>query len=113
MQISSPFADNGQMKALHPRFRFHTGDWLTRHLVVTHCQAISRSFARLGEDPDLKILENYRNRQKRNKQKESQKALKNRRNKPYRRLLLPKPKVSVPILHFQQVDVLGSPALLQ
>ena len=53
------------MKELHPRFRFHTRDWLTRHLLIQHCQAMARWFAKIGDDPDLKVYENYMNNQKR------------------------------------------------
>ena len=69
-------ADNGQMKELHPWFRFHMGDWVTCHFAVTHCQVMSRSFTRLGDDPDIKIYEWFMNQQRRNQQNETQKALK-------------------------------------
>lgn len=82
------------MKNLHPRFRFHTGDWLTRHLVVKHCQAKSRRFAKIGDDPDLKVYEDYMNNQKRQKQKDAQQALRKHRVAPRKRLLFPGPKVS-------------------
>jgi len=62
--VLSPFADSNQMKALHPRFKFHTGDWLTRHFLINHCQVMSKSFATLGDDPEIKIYQDYRNRLK-------------------------------------------------
>ena len=43
------------MKELHLRFRFHTGDWVTWHLVIMHCYSMSRLFAKDGPDPDLEI----------------------------------------------------------
>lgn len=58
------FANSDQMKELHPRFNFHTGNWLTRHFVMNHCQVKSKSFANLGVDPDVKIYQNYKNRLK-------------------------------------------------
>ena len=85
------------MKDLHPRFRWHTDDWLTRHLVLMHCQAKSRSFTRLGDDPDLKTYDNYMTNQRRKNLKE----LPNR-------LVLSRPKVSVSILCCQRADILES-----
>jgi hypothetical protein len=99
------------MKDLHPRFRFHTHDWLTRHLLIKHCQAILRSFVRLGDDPDLATYEEYMNKQKRKKQKEAQQTLKKRRIEPPGHLVLPGPKVSLSILCFQQANALESQSL--
>ena len=79
MQLPSPSVDNAQMKELHPRFRFHTGDWLTHHLVVTHCQAMSRSFHELGEDPDIMVYKRILNREE---QRESRRTLKPRIEPP-------------------------------
>ena len=89
------------MKELHPRFRFHTGDWLTRHLVVKHCQAKSRRFTKMGDDPDIKMYEDYMTSQKREKQKKAQKHL----VQPRKRLMLPGPKVSA-VLRFQYAEAL-------
>jgi len=55
IQLPSLFADITQMKELHPHFRFHTGDWLTHHFLVMHCQAMSWSFHDLGDDPDVTV----------------------------------------------------------
>ena len=91
--MSSPFADDEKMKALHPRFRFHNRDWLTRHLVVKHCQARNRWFAKAGPDPDLKIYDDYMNNQRRERQNKAQQVLKKRLVKPPKQLVLPGPKV--------------------
>ena len=85
------------MRDLHPRFRFHTGDWLVRHLVIKHCQSRSRFFAKVGDDPDLKIYEQYMIKQKQQKQKEAQQAIKRRHERhiePRKRAVLRGPKVS-------------------
>jgi len=66
--LPSPFADNAQMKEMHPRFRFHTADWLTHHLVVMHCQAMSRAFRELGQDPDVAVYEAILKKRKQNRQ---------------------------------------------
>ena len=76
------------MQELHPHFQFHTGDWLTRHLVLMHCQVMSKTFAQLGDNPDVKIYEKYMKKQRQNREKESQKALKKRRIEPPRHLVL-------------------------
>ena len=89
------------MKELHLRFLFHMRDWLTRHLVVMHCQAMSRSFARLGDDPDLEIYNRYMLKQRLFKQKDAQHALKKRRVEPPKQLTLPRQKVRVRILQLQ------------
>jgi len=86
-------ANSNKMKELHPHFRFHTGDWLTYHLIVTHCQAMNRTFAKLGDDPDLDIYQAYMKRQKHSKQKDVQQTLKRCRIEPTKRLVLPGQKV--------------------
>lgn len=97
------------MQELHPRFRWHTGDWLTRHLVLTHCQVMSRSFAKLGVDPDLAVYQNYLKKQKHDRV--TQEALKKRRIEPPRQLVLPGPMVCLSVLRFQQADALEPQAL--
>jgi len=98
------------MKELHPWFRYHTGDWLTRHMVIMHCQVMSRSFTELGANPDLEIYKNYMKKQEEKLQKVANQALKKRRINPSRQLVLPGPKVSVSTPHFQQSDALESQA---
>ncbi len=56
-----------QMKELHPQFCFHTCDWLTWHLLITHCQVMLQSFTRLPKDPDLIIYNNHMNKERRDK----------------------------------------------
>jgi len=107
-ELSFAFGNDGQMKELHPRFRFHTGDWITCHFAITHCRAMSRSFARLSPDPDIKIYERYMDKQRRNQQKEAQRALKKRRVAPPKMLGLPGPPVSTSVHHVQQSDALES-----
>jgi hypothetical protein len=98
------------MRELHPRFRYHTGDWLTRHMVIMHCQVMSRSFADLGADPDLEIYKHYMEKQENKLQKVADQALKKCRIGPPGQLVLPGPKVSVSAPHFQQSDALESQA---
>jgi len=62
--LPSPFADNVQMKEMHPRLWFHTANWFTHHLVVVHCQAMSRAFRELGQDPDVAVYEAISKKQK-------------------------------------------------
>ena len=64
------------MKELHPRFQFHAHDWLTRHLLVKHCQAMPRSFAELGDNPDIEVLKNYNIKKEQEKENPGQKVLK-------------------------------------
>jgi len=66
--LPSPFADNVQMKEMHPHLWFHTADWLTHHLVVVHCQAMSQAFCELGQDPDVAVYEAISKKQKQNRQ---------------------------------------------
>jgi len=91
---SSAFTDNEEMKDLHPRLQFHTGDWLTCHLVIKHCQSKSRYFAKAGDDPDLKIYKQYMINQKCQKQMEAQQAFTKCHVTPHKHLVLPRPKVS-------------------
>jgi len=86
---SSAFTDNAEMKDLHPRFQFHTSDWLTCHLLVKHCQSKSQYFAKAGDDPDLKFHEQYMIKQKHQKRMEAQQAFKKCHVAPCKRMVLP------------------------
>jgi len=83
-----------QMKELHPRFRFHTADWLIRHFLITHCQVMSRSFAR-AVDPDVVTYKNYMKKKSQDKINEAHQGVRRRRIDTDRRLVLPGPKVNV------------------
>jgi len=98
------------MKELHPQFRYHTSDWLTCHMVIMHCQVMSRSFTELGADPDLEIYKNYMKKQEEKLQKVANQVLKKCQINPSGQLVLPGSKVSVSTPHFQQSDTLESQA---
>ena len=102
--VLSPFADCGQMKDLHPRFRWHTDNWLTHHFVLNHCRVKSRAFGKLADDPDpdVEIYEDYLMMKKQNKMKEGHQAAKKRRFDSPRRS---QPKVSVSALRSPQPDI--------
>jgi hypothetical protein len=69
-----PFTDSDQMEQLHPHFWFHTGDWLTHHFLITHCQAMSCSIPK--PDPDLKTYNKYQSEQKQIEMNEADQDLK-------------------------------------
>ena len=102
---SSPFADNEEMKEHHPHFQFHTHDWLICHLLVKHCQARAQWFAKVGNDPYLKIYKNYMNNQKQERQKKAQQTLKKHYVEPPKHLALPGPKVSICSLFHKDEDM--------
>jgi hypothetical protein len=64
------------MRELHLQFQYHTSDWLTCHMVIMHCQVMSRSFADLGTDPNLEIYKHYMEKQENELQKVADQALK-------------------------------------
>jgi len=74
----SPFADNKEMKELHPCIVFHMHDWLTHHFLVKHCQAMSHSFARLSNDPDIEVLKIHNIKKEQKRENKGQKVLKKR-----------------------------------
>jgi len=74
---------------------------------------MSRSFTKLGANPDLEIHKNYMKKQEEKLQKVANQALKKCRINPSGQLVLPGPKVSVSTPHFQQSDALESQALCQ
>src|SRR5258706_3586467 len=82
------------MKELHPRFRFHTRDWLTQHLLIMHCQVMSQSFARLPKDPNLVIYNNRMNKERWDKMNKADQGITKRRIDTHRQLALPGPKVN-------------------
>ena len=76
--------------------------------MLMHCQAKSRSFTALGEDPNHQIYKAYLANQAQDEMKGAIQALKKRRIEPPNRLVLPQPKVSVSVLRCQQANILGS-----
>ena len=46
-----------QMKARHPRCRWHSQNWVLKHITVMHLDAMRRSLKQ--SDSDLKVLEEY------------------------------------------------------
>ena len=67
-----------QMKELHPRFRFHINDWLTYHFLLGHCATMSRTFTKLGVDPDVQIYQDFLEEEDERRQRDARYTLKRR-----------------------------------
>jgi hypothetical protein len=80
------------MKDLHPHFHFHTGDWLTRHFLITHCQVMSKSLKGLYNDPERALYQRYMDKENQDKMEEANQASSAPSNT---HLALPAQKVSV------------------
>jgi len=47
------------MQAAHPQFHFHEGNWLIRHLAISHLTNMNRKFRRMDPDPDVEHYRKY------------------------------------------------------
>ena len=47
------------MQDHHPHFLFHEGNWLIRHLAISHLTNMNRKFRKMGADPDLAAYHAY------------------------------------------------------
>ena len=60
MPICSHIANRQlQMQELHPRFLFHEGNWLIKHLTISHLTNMNRKFCRMEPDPDRAVYQAY------------------------------------------------------
>ena len=48
-----------QMQAAHPRFHFHEGNWLIRHLAISHLTNMNRKFRKMEPDPNIILYCRY------------------------------------------------------
>lgn len=47
------------MQAAHPRFHFHEGNWLIRHLAISHLTNMNRKFRKMVPDPEIRLYRRY------------------------------------------------------
>ena len=48
------------MQAAHPRFHFHEGNWLIRHLAISHLTNMNRKFRKMEPDPEIKLYRRWK-----------------------------------------------------
>ena len=47
------------MQDHHPRFLYHEGDWVIRHIAISHLPNMNRKFKKESEDSDIEVHREY------------------------------------------------------